>query len=106
MCKMRMLIRIRTQTSIFGVFIVPADGTTAATAGNGNFGTSPFFGQLTDKPLLAFTCLNVVPEVTNNSDSKIKPGTPRPSDPLCGRRGSLFRSKCATATLRGTDTDR
>lgn len=25
---------------------MPADGTTAATEGNGNFGTSPFFGQL------------------------------------------------------------
>jgi len=43
--------RIRTQMSI--LVIVPADGTTAATAGNGNFGTLPFFGQLTDKPLLA-----------------------------------------------------
>jgi hypothetical protein len=26
-------------------FIVPADGTSAATVGNGDFGTSPFFGS-------------------------------------------------------------
>jgi hypothetical protein len=32
--------------------IVPADGTRAATVGNGDFGTSPIFGQLSDKPLL------------------------------------------------------
>ena len=33
--------------------IVPADGTRAATVRNGDFGTSPIFGQLSDKPLLA-----------------------------------------------------
>jgi hypothetical protein len=33
--------------------IVPADGTSAATVGNGDFGTSPIFGQLSGKPLLA-----------------------------------------------------
>jgi hypothetical protein len=32
--------------------IVPTDGTSAATGGNGDFGTSPIFGQLSDKPLL------------------------------------------------------
>jgi hypothetical protein len=32
--------------------IVPADGTTAATVGTGDFGTSPIFGQLSGKPLL------------------------------------------------------
>jgi len=32
---------------------VPADGTTAATVGNGNVGTSPFFGQVWGKRLLA-----------------------------------------------------
>ena len=31
---------------------MPADGTTAATVGNGNFGISPFFGQLWGKLLL------------------------------------------------------
>ena len=29
---------------------MPADGTSAATEGNGDFGTSPIFGQLSDKP--------------------------------------------------------
>jgi hypothetical protein len=32
---------------------VPADGTTAATVGNGNFGISPFFARLWGKLLLA-----------------------------------------------------
>jgi hypothetical protein len=40
------------RNSIWSV-IVPADGTRAATAANGDFGTSPIFGQLSDKPLLA-----------------------------------------------------
>src|SRR6266852_2806643 len=39
--------------TLSGVLIVPADGTRAATVGNGDFGTSPIFGQLSDKPLLA-----------------------------------------------------
>jgi hypothetical protein len=32
---------------------VPADGTSAASGGTEDFGTSPIFGQLSDKPLLA-----------------------------------------------------
>jgi hypothetical protein len=40
------------RNSIWSV-IVPADGTRAATVGNGDFGTSAFFGLLSDKPLLA-----------------------------------------------------
>jgi hypothetical protein len=39
---------------------VPADGTTAATVGNGNFGISPFFGQLWGKLLLARKPLHIV----------------------------------------------
>jgi hypothetical protein len=39
--------------TLLGVF-VPADGTRAATMRNGDFGTSPIFGQLSDKPLLAY----------------------------------------------------
>jgi len=39
--------------ALFGVVIVPADGTSPATEGNGDFGTSPIFGQLSGKPLLA-----------------------------------------------------
>jgi len=35
--------------------IVPTDGTRAANMGTGDFGTSPIFGQLSDKPLLAGT---------------------------------------------------
>jgi hypothetical protein len=46
--------RIRTRTTILWSIIVPADGNTAATVGNGDSGTSPFFGQLADKPKLAY----------------------------------------------------
>ena len=38
--------------SIWSV-IVPTDGTRAANMGTGDFGTSPIFEQLSDKPLLA-----------------------------------------------------
>jgi hypothetical protein len=51
---MRMLIASAYTNVYFQSGIVPADGTTAATVGNGDFGTSPFFGQLPDKSLLAF----------------------------------------------------
>jgi hypothetical protein len=42
---MRMLIASE-HDAYFWSAIVPADGATAATVGNGNFGMSPFFGQL------------------------------------------------------------
>lgn len=34
------------------MLLVPADGTRAANVGIGDFGTSPIFVQLSDKPLL------------------------------------------------------
>jgi hypothetical protein len=37
---------------------VPADGTSAATEGNGDFGTSPIFGQPSDKPAPARNLAN------------------------------------------------
>ena len=40
------------RNSIWNV-IVPADGTSAAAISNGDFGTSAFYGQLSDKPLPA-----------------------------------------------------
>jgi hypothetical protein len=49
----RMLIASVTNIYFWRGIIVLADGTTAATAENGDFGTSPFFGQLSDKALLA-----------------------------------------------------
>ncbi len=47
--------------SIWSV-IVPTDGTRAATVWNGDFGTSPIFGQRSDKPLLASIRLRGVSE--------------------------------------------
>jgi hypothetical protein len=42
-----------------------ADGTRTATVGNGDFGTSPIFGQLSDKPLLACIWLCGMSDVKN-----------------------------------------
>jgi hypothetical protein len=41
--------------TLFVVVIAPAGGTRAAIARRGDFGKSAFFGQLSDKPLLART---------------------------------------------------
>jgi len=49
---------------------VPADGTNAAAAGNGDFGTSPFFGQLWGKSLLARKYACRVSGVKRNGRSK------------------------------------
>jgi hypothetical protein len=48
---------------------VPADGTRAATIGNGDFGTSPIFEQLSDKPLLVCTLLAGVSGAKHNGGS-------------------------------------
>jgi hypothetical protein len=53
------------RNSIWSV-IVPADGTRTATVGNGDFGTSPIFGQFSDKPLLAYIWSCGVSDVKNN----------------------------------------
>ena len=50
--------------------IVPADGTSAATGGNGDFGTSPIFGQLSDELLLVLTNTYWVPNAKHNSGSR------------------------------------
>jgi hypothetical protein len=57
------------RNSIWSV-IVPADGTRAATVGNGDFGTSAFFGLLSDKPLLAYGHRYGVSDVKHNAWSK------------------------------------
>ena len=52
--------------------IVPADGTRAATVRSGDFGTSPIFGQLSDKPLLASLWLGGAQDVKINGSREIK----------------------------------
>jgi hypothetical protein len=51
-------IRVREHGSIFKVLLCQPMATTAAAVGNGDFGTSPFFGQLSDKLLLAFVSVS------------------------------------------------
>ena len=49
---------------------MPADGTSAAGGGTGDFGTSPILGQLSDKRLLACIWLCGVWIVKSNGGSK------------------------------------
>ena len=49
---------------------MPADGTSAAGGGTGDFGTSPILGQLSDKRLLACSWLRGVWIVKSNGGSK------------------------------------
>jgi hypothetical protein len=72
---------------------VPADGTTAATVTNGDFGTSPFFEQLSDKPQLACVGLCGESGVKHNAGAqriRLLFLAPRRS---AGRRGN--RRRCA-----------
>jgi hypothetical protein len=55
--------------SILSVYCVPADGISAASIGNGDFGTSPFFGQLTGKPLSTRVYVSGVPRSKHNGAS-------------------------------------
>ena len=50
---------------------MPADGAIAATAGNGDFGTSPFFGQLLDEPQLASINLHGAQSTKHNGEGTI-----------------------------------
>ena len=47
---------------------MPADGTSAAAGGNGDFGRSPICGQLSGKLLLAFADPYGVAGVKHNSE--------------------------------------
>jgi hypothetical protein len=49
---------------------VPADGTKAATLQNGDFGASPFFEQLSDKPQLVCNWLSGLSDAKHNSGSR------------------------------------
>jgi hypothetical protein len=51
--------------------IVPADGTCAATCTKRDFGTSPIYGQLTGKPLLAFVYSDGGPDMKHNRDREL-----------------------------------
>ena len=62
----RVLMAHASECNSIWCVIVPADGTRAATIRNGDFGTSPIFGQLSDKPLLASIWLCGVSDVKSN----------------------------------------
>jgi hypothetical protein len=51
---------------------VPADGTQAVTVGNDDFGTSPIFGQLSDRPLPTRACFIKVRTAKHNAVEKLK----------------------------------
>jgi hypothetical protein len=50
---------------------MPADGTSAATGGNGDFGRSPIFGQLSDKLLLVLFIHVGVPDLSTRVDGNL-----------------------------------
>jgi hypothetical protein len=54
----------------FSERIVPADGTGLPIGGSGDFGTSPFFGQLTGTPLRVCSTQLGLREVNDNSSRK------------------------------------
>jgi hypothetical protein len=51
---------------------VPADGTSAANYESGDFGTSPFFGQLSGKHLPTSSYVTVVPRSKHNRGREIR----------------------------------
>ena len=63
-------IRVHARKSTFQTIIVPTDGTITATVGNGDFGTSPFFAQLSGEPSLP-SYLHGVPSVKHNKGLRI-----------------------------------
>src|SRR2546421_166225 len=67
------LTALASERSSISSVIVPADGTRAATA---DFGTSAFFGQLSDKPLLACIWSHGVRTPKRNGWWKIKRWAP------------------------------
>jgi hypothetical protein len=71
--------------------IVPADGTRAATVRNGDFGTSPVFGQLSDKPLLAYLSYVVCDAQRTRRGKKLGAGpNGRPRNPVV-RQFNVFQ---------------
>jgi hypothetical protein len=51
---------------------LPADGTALPNGRNGDFGTSPIYRQLSNKPLFALTNLHGVPNANRNGWSRIE----------------------------------
>jgi hypothetical protein len=74
------------QTQLYFEFIVPADGTSAAGGGTGDFGTSPVFGQLSGKPFCLPVWNHVGCRKLKNNDGRelIR----RAAWPLSARAGS------------------
>jgi hypothetical protein len=64
------LISPAPNAALTWIVILPADGTALPNGGNGDFGTSPIYGQISDKPLLAFIELHGVPNANHNSGSR------------------------------------
>jgi hypothetical protein len=61
----------RPERNSIWIVILPADGTALPNGGNGDFGTSPIYGQLSNKRLLAFLSYMGGPNVNHNSGSEI-----------------------------------
>jgi hypothetical protein len=70
-----------------GLFCLPTASVLPIVVRSGDFGTSPFFGQLTDKTLLAHTFRYGVPDAENNRRREITHVAPARSVVSGGREG-------------------
>jgi hypothetical protein len=61
----------RLERNFISIVILPADGTALPKGRNGDFGTSPIYRQLSNKPLFALIHLDGVLNVNHNGGSRI-----------------------------------
>jgi hypothetical protein len=61
----------RATRNFISIVILPADGTALPNEQNGDFGTSPIYGQLSNKPLFAFVNIHGAPNASHNGWSRI-----------------------------------
>ncbi len=61
----------RAARNFISIVILPTDGTALPNGRNWNFGTSPIYRQLSNKPLFALINLHGVPNANHNGRSRI-----------------------------------
>jgi hypothetical protein len=71
MCRMRALAPPAIRAEVIFECLRAADGVKAANCRSGDFGTSPFLGSSSDKPVLASVCYMAVPSAKHNRGEKL-----------------------------------
>jgi hypothetical protein len=67
----RVLTAPAPNVTLFGVLLCLPTAPALPPGENGDFGTSPIYGQLSDKPLLAFVRLHGVRNIKHNRDETL-----------------------------------